>query len=159
ALELGGRHRSGERKMAGAVLVLGTQVEQNDFALAGAREELALVEGAQLFAIGEVFARHVAHLRQPLLAERAESQPELTNGRMRDAVEDELPFAPRLDQPRGFQRLQVRARIADGESSLIGEYLDGFFSLAEEVENLEPLGARDCRPNPGELLVEGVFES
>ena len=41
---------------------------------------------------------------------------------------------------------------------LLGERLDGARALAEQVEQLEPLGRRDGLAEPGELLVDAVLE-
>ena len=45
-----------------------------------------------------------------------------------------------------------------GVADLLGECLDGLLALPEEVEQLDPFGARERMADAGELRVEGVLE-
>jgi hypothetical protein len=53
---------------------------------------------------------------------------------------------------------QVSTRILDRGRGLLGELLNGLLALAQEIEQLEPLGARDRVADPGELGMQRILE-
>jgi hypothetical protein len=63
-----------------------------------------------------------------------------------------------IDESGVAERTQVRAGVLDRSRALLGELLDRLLPLAEEVEDLDPLGAPERMTDPGELPVEGVLE-
>lgn len=52
----------------------------------------------------------------------------------------------------------MSAGVLERHARLFRERFDGLLSLAQQVEQLEPLRTRDGMSNPSELRVEGVFQ-
>jgi hypothetical protein len=55
----------------------------------------------------------------------------------------ELRFFSSLDESGSLQHTQVRAGVIDGEPGLVGERFHGALALSDEVEQFQPLGARE----------------
>ena len=144
--------------MAGAVLLGRTDIEHGDLAALHAAQELVALDGLHRAALLEVLARDLVDLGEPRFREPAQRDEEPADLVVREAVLDVEALLLRVDESRGAQHLQVLRSVGDRDGRLLGERLDGARSLAEQVEQLEPLGRRDGLPEPRELLVDGVLE-
>ena len=79
------------------------------------------------------------------------------DGRVGQAVQDECALPARGHEPRPAQRLQVRARVLDGQPRTPREHLDGLLALGEEVEQLQARGTGHRPTHAGEVLQQFVL--
>jgi len=144
--------------MAGAVLLGRADIEDGDLAALHAAHELIPLDSLHRSARFEVLARDLIDLGESRLREPPEREEEAADLVVREAVLDVQALLLCVDESSGAQHLEVLRSIGDGDGGLLGECLDGARALAEQIQQLEPLGRRDGFPEPGELLVDGVLE-
>ena len=154
-LEVLERDRDRTRDVAGLVLVAGAQVEQHDIAGPGAADELVATDRLELVGRPEESADHLLDLGQAVVGDPSKRRQQLEHVVAREAVEDPRPLAPRLDEPCLAERLEMRGRQGHAHVGLAGQGLDAVLALRQQVEELDPPGAGEGLPDPGELLVEG----
>jgi len=70
-----------------------------------------------------------------------------------ETVLNEEPSLARLDETGASQDLKVLGGVCDAERSLLGEGLDGTWTLAQQLEQLDALGRGHGFTDPGKLTV------
>ena len=115
-------------------------------------------DGLERVAALEVRLGDLPDLGVAVAAESLEGEEECGHGFVSKAVPDVRAVAPGLDEPRLPERAQVSTRILDRGRGLLGELFNGLLALAQEIQQLESLGARDRVADPGELGVQGILE-
>lgn len=151
------RNRHGARQMTGLVFIRRTHVEHHDVAGTHPLAKIPGSDGLQVLAVPEIGAGGAvcfgqARLRQPLRLPH-----KVDDGIVRQTVVDIGAVATGLDELRRAQHTQVRAGVLDGKVAGLGQRLNGFLALREQVEQLDAGGRRERLADAREFLVEPVF--
>ncbi len=150
-LKLGEWNRDRAGDVPGLVLLVRPEVDDDRVAGADPFEQLGPAHRLHRFAhvgasrplgVGDPFRRNGPDRRQQLV--------DVVSG---EAVDDPRPVAPRDDQARTPERLEVRRREADRDGRPSGENLDTALALGEQVEQLDAVRVSERAADLGELLV------
>jgi len=109
-------------------------------------------------ALPHVSLDYLLYLGEPAVAQGLERSQQTEDVLIRQAIVHVGTVAPSHHQPCLAQHSQVGAGVLDRRRHMLGERFNGFLSLAEQVEQLDSLGARQGMADARELSVEGVFE-
>ena len=144
--------------MPGGKLVPRPHVDERHVACLQAAPKLLGRDGLERVAALKVRIGDLPDLGVAVAAEGLEGEEECGHGFVSKAVPDVRAVAAGLDQPSLPEGAQVSTRILDRGRGLLGELFDGLLALAQEIEQLESLGARDRLADPGEMGVQGILE-
>ena len=144
--------------MAGEVLLLWPHIDHRDVALSHAPAQLLDAHRLQLVASVDVEICNLFDFGQSTPSERFEVPHKPKDVVSRETIINEGAATPGLHEPCLAQHAEVCARVFHRRCRLVGELLDRFLALTEEVEQLDALGARNGVANASELLVQRVLE-
>lgn len=158
-LELPHRHGQCAGDVACVELLGRADVQNRDIVLAHQAPQFLERHRFQLVVAVNAQANNLLDLSEPGVAERLERAEETKDIIIRQAVIHVSSIATRLDEARLPKDAQMRAGVLDRRRDLRGERFDGPLALTEQVEQLDPFGARERVPDARELRVESVLES
>jgi hypothetical protein len=99
-----------------------------------------------------------AQFQQTVLGEGAHGHPEIRHGFAGEPVEHVLALAPGLHQVGLAQLLEVGAGQLHGDFRLRRQPLHGLLALAQEFDQLQPLGAAHRLADAGDLGIERILD-
>jgi len=97
-------------------------------------------------------------LRQMNLRHFAQPHPELRHVRSAQAIPAVFAVAPTFDQTGRAERLQMALASFRSMASAEASIATVFTSLGEQLQQFQPLGARQRLADAGDLFVERVFQ-
>jgi hypothetical protein len=108
----------------------------------------------QAGAVTEIHFGETVHLRDVADGDITHRTPQLVDALAREPVDDACPVAPRLDEARAGEDLQVLRRVGDALADLTRELIDRALALGEHIDDLR---APAVAKRPGHRR-EGVKE-
>src|SRR6266542_2035530 len=156
--ELSQRQGDRPRDVPRPVLLGWPHVHHNDLLAADALHELLAAHRLEPIPGLDVIPDDPLHLGQPPRSQVAKGHQEPAHLVAGQAVEDLGSFLASLHQAGGTERLQVGRSIGEPHRRGVGHALDGAFALAQQVQDLQPLGGGHRLADPGELVVEPVLD-
>jgi hypothetical protein len=156
--QLGHGHRKSTRDVPGGKLVHRPHVDERHIACDQAAPKFFGRDGLECVPALKVRVGDLPDLGVAVATQGLEGEKECGHGFVSKAVPDVRAIAPGLDEARLPERAEVSTRILDCGRGLLGELFNGLLALAQEIQQLESLGARDRVTDPGELGVQGILE-
>jgi hypothetical protein len=155
--KVGDRHRNRAGDMAGFVFVRGTRIQNDD--VGGPRPlEQFLHRDRLARAVAKVIPHEPIEFGQSALGHRSQRTAEIGDGGIGETVVDELALLAAFHECCLAQGLQMLRGVRDGRADFTGERIDGALTLAEELEQLQAMGAAEGLPDARELRIQAVFE-
>jgi hypothetical protein len=101
---------------------------------------------------------NLLQLGESILTQDPQDAEELANRGIRDRVHHKAAALSRLHQSRSVQDLQVLRSVRNTHAGFFCQVFHRAFGLAQQVDQLQALGARDSSSNTGYLAIGVVFE-
>ena len=144
--------------MAGFELLPGPHVDDDDCSLPGLLEDNVSVDADQLGAGGHQRAKGHLQLEQTLLRGGSQAHPQLSHAWVEKAVDHILAVFAAAHEPSCPKLLEVRAGKLHADVGLLRQCLHTLLALAQELDKLQPLRARQGFADAADLLVQPILD-
>jgi hypothetical protein len=138
--------------VSGAVLGLGSDVEDYDLPLLDALFQFGRRKQFDGVPLTQVFARKHRHLGDVARGDVTNRCPQLRHPLASEPVEDTIPIAPRPRQAGPGEQAQMVRGGGHALSDLRCDLLDRAFALREQIDDLGAPPAAKCRANRSERV-------
>jgi len=152
--------RDGERAgdVCGPIFFPGPDIDHHYFSRTHAFHQRVAIYRMEIPAVMQESGANLLQLREPILTQDPQDTEEVTDQSVRDRIHHETPMLSRQHQAGSVEDLQVLRSVGNTHAGFFGQNFYRALGLAEQVEQLQALGARESFADAGQLAVGVVLE-